>query len=245
MFAFLLICEQGIKFHCHSVCTSKDNYCKLKLKNKAKYRVQIYALLSQARSHLCMLALRKCFYFNLDKTIQVIADEEGMLKAIYYQDLTMKQKFNSFRKLLLVDATYELNNLRLPVFLQLVIDGNGKSYTVAVLLLHQKMVKGWHHLLRYSNSIILLGKKTRTIYILTDKDFTERSVYFGQFSNANLQLCLFHVLKSMRHETHCEKMNICLEQKSVFLDSTKIAYSNNEMNIQRIMSSCQIPAFSQ
>ena len=59
-------------------------------------------------------------------------------------------------------------------------------------------------------------EKTRTI--LTDKDFMERSVYSEQFSNANLQLCLFHVLKSMRREIHCEKMKIRLEQKNVCLE---------------------------
>ena len=46
----------------------------------------------------------------------------------------MKQKFDSFPELLLVDATYKLNNLRMPVFLQLVIDGNGESEIVTVFV---------------------------------------------------------------------------------------------------------------
>ena len=174
-----------------------------------------------------MLALLKCFCFNLDKTIQVIADEEGVLKAIYYQDSTMKQKFDSFPELLLVDATYKLNDLRMPVFLQLVIDGNGESEIVAVFVVASEDGETMASLVTIFKQHNPAWDKTRTI--LTDKDFIERSVYSGQFSNANLQLCLFHVLKSMRHEIHCEKMNIRLEQKNVCLEILqKMAYSNSE-----------------
>ena len=46
----------------------------------------------------------------------------------------MKQKSDSFPELLLVDATYKLNDLRMPVFLQLVIDENGESEIVVVFV---------------------------------------------------------------------------------------------------------------
>ena len=47
----------------------------------------------------------------------------------------MKAKFSSFPELLLIDATYKLNNLQMPVFLQLVIDGNGESEVISVFLI--------------------------------------------------------------------------------------------------------------
>ena len=37
---------------------------------------------------------------------------------------------------------------------------------------------------------------------MTDKDFLERSVYGQVFPEAQLQLCLFHVLKSLKREIH-------------------------------------------
>jgi len=67
----------------------------------------------------------------------------------------------------------------------------------------------------------------------------ERSVYGKQFSNANLQLCPFHILKSMRHEIHCKKMNIHLEQKNQCLEIIqKMVYSTNE---EKYMKNYQTP----
>ena len=167
------------------------------------------------------------FQFNLDKSIQVLADDDGLLKAIYYQDSTMKQKFEYFPELVLVDATYKLNDLRMPVFLQLVIDGNGESEIVVVFVVGSEDGETISSLVTMFKQQNPAWDKTRTI--LTDKDFMERSVYSEQFPNASLQLCLFHVLKSMRREIHCEKMNIRLEQKNVCLEILqKMAYSNNE-----------------
>ena len=126
-----------------------------------------------------------------------------------------------------MDATYKLNDLRMPVFLQLVIDGNGESEIVAVFVVASEDGETISSLVTVFKQHNPAWEKTRTI--LTDKDFMERSVYSEQFSNANLQLCLFHVLKSMRREIHCEKMNIHLEQKNVCLEILqKMAYSNNE-----------------
>ncbi|KAK7884555.1 hypothetical protein WMY93_027678 [Mugilogobius chulae] len=66
-------------------------------------------------------------------TIRVI-EKDGILEGIYYQDEIMHQKFTSFPELLLVDATYKLNDLHMPVYLQLVVDGNGESEIVAVFV---------------------------------------------------------------------------------------------------------------
>lgn len=128
-----------------------------------------------------------------------------------------------------MDATYKLNDLRIPVFLQFVIDENenGENEIVAVFVVASEDGETISSLVTMFKQHNPAWNKTKTI--LTDKDFMERSVYSEQFSNAHLQLCLFHVLKSMRCEIHCEKMNICLEQKNICLEILqKMAYSNNE-----------------
>ncbi|KAJ8281155.1 hypothetical protein GJAV_G00064170 [Gymnothorax javanicus] len=60
-----------------------------------------------------------------DLTIRVLTVDDT-LEAIYYQDEMMKWKFKCFPELLMVDATYKLNDIRMPVFLQIVVDGNGE-----------------------------------------------------------------------------------------------------------------------
>ena len=43
-------------------------------------------------------------------------------------------------------------------------------------------------------------------------------MYGDLFPGASLQLCLFHVLRSMKREIHCEKMGISLGQKNACLE---------------------------
>ena len=62
----------------------------------------------------------------------------------------MKVVFAAYPEVLLVDATYKLNELRMPVYLLLVIDSNGQSEIVGVFITHletadalQKMVSSF------------------------------------------------------------------------------------------------------
>ena len=42
--------------------------------------------------------------------------------------------FQAYPEVLMVDATYKLNDLRLPLFVLLVIDGNGESEVCGLFL---------------------------------------------------------------------------------------------------------------
>ena len=46
----------------------------------------------------------------------------------------MKYNFECYPEVLMVDATYKLNELRMPLYLMIVIDGNGQSEIVAMFL---------------------------------------------------------------------------------------------------------------
>ena len=46
----------------------------------------------------------------------------------------MKSVFLSYPEVLLVDATYKLTDLRMPVYLMMCIDGNGQGEIVLVFL---------------------------------------------------------------------------------------------------------------
>ena len=147
-----------------------------------------------------------------DKTIHVIADNEEILRAIYYQTTTMKEMFSAYPELLLLDATYKLNDLCMPVFLQLIEDGNGESEVVSVFVVATEDKETLLSLLDIFKKHNSAWSLTQTV--LTDKDFVERLVYTKAFPQAQLQLCLFHVLRSMSRELHTEKMNIHLEEKN-------------------------------
>lgn len=69
--------------------------------------------------------------FLIGGMVEVYVDEEKHFKGLFYQDDEMRRMFESFPEILLADATYKLNNLRIPLFVMLVVDGNGESEIAA------------------------------------------------------------------------------------------------------------------
>ena len=51
-----------------------------------------------------------------------------------FQDSIMKSVFDSYPEVILVDATYKLNNLRMPLYLMMCIDANGQGEIVLMFL---------------------------------------------------------------------------------------------------------------
>ena len=50
----------------------------------------------------------------------------------------MRKTFAAFPELLFIDATYKLNDLRMPVYIMLVEDGNGESEIVCIWIVNQE-----------------------------------------------------------------------------------------------------------
>lgn len=61
-----------------------------------------------------------------------------VLLGIYFQDQQMKNILNAYPEMICVDATYKLLELRFPVYIILIEDGNGQSEVVAVFLLQEE-----------------------------------------------------------------------------------------------------------
>ena len=58
--------------------------------------------------------------------MELLVNESNVLLGIYFQDEQMKQVFATYPELLCIDATYKLLELRFPVYIMLVEDGNGR-----------------------------------------------------------------------------------------------------------------------
>ena len=66
--------------------------------------------------------------------VEVFCDENATFIGLYYQDRLMRKVYVSFPELLMCDATYKMNDMRMPLFIMLGVDGNGHSQVVAVYL---------------------------------------------------------------------------------------------------------------
>ena len=62
-----------------------------------------------------------------DSSVDIMVGQEENFKGLLYQDAYMRNMYMKFSEVMLVDATYKLLDLRMPVYLLLVINGNGLS----------------------------------------------------------------------------------------------------------------------
>ena len=102
-----------------------------------------------------------------------------MLKAIYFQTSEMRSAFASYPELLLIDATYKLNDLNMPLYVLMIVDGNGESEIVCLWLTQfedkETITELVQEFKKHNSSWSL------TQCIMSDKDMTERNVLSEQF----------------------------------------------------------------
>ena len=150
-----------------------------------------------------------------------------MLQAIFFQTQEMKVTFRSYPELLFIDATYKLNDLRMPLYVILAVDGNGESEIVCLWIVQCEDKET-------ITSLLVEFKKHNDEWslikcIMSDKDMTERNIIKEQFPQANLLICLFHTLRTFRREITCEKLGISQGERVLCLELlSKMAYAHSE-----------------
>lgn len=170
------------------------------------------------------LAYLLCF---LGSVVTAFTDDDNTLKAIYFQASEMKSAFESYPEMLLVDATYKLNDLNMPLYVLIIVDGNGESEVVGLWLTQFEDKETITELVQEFKKQNANWNLTECI--MSDKDMTERSVFSEQFPQANLLICLFHTLRTMRREISSDKLGISRGERSMCLEILqKMVYARNE-----------------
>lgn len=146
--------------------------------------------------------------------------------GIYFQDDRMAEMFKHFPELILFDATYKLNNRDMPLVLQLCVDGNGETEIVSLYVCNSESTMSIGCMLDAFQEFNEDWRKTQVI--IGDKDFADRAIYKQKFPDAELQICLFHVLCTFKREITPEKRNITAAEKNNVLQILeKLAYSRS------------------
>ena len=159
--------------------------------------------------------------------MDVLVDDDKNLKAIFYQTPEMQENFRLYPELVMIDATYKLNDLRMPLFLLLVVDGNGQSEIVALWISTDEEKETIKQMLQSFKSHN--NNHTKVTCVMADKDLTERAVIASELGNAHLLICLFHTMRSFKREISCEKLGITSGERNLSLEIIqKIAYSISE-----------------
>lgn len=162
-----------------------------------------------------------------DACVELYTDDQNELQGIFFQDDRMKQYFRAYPDLLLIDATYGVNNRRMPLFLLVVMDGNGESQIVALFLTrtenYETMMKLFHKFKVENNASDKLS------LVITDKNFAERKALSDSFPGVQLQLCIFHALQAFNREITPEKREISAADKIVVIRILrKMVFSESE-----------------
>ena len=162
-----------------------------------------------------------------DSSVEIMVDEEKNFKGLLYQDTYMRNMYMKFPEVMLVDATYKLLDLRIPVYLLLMIDGNCFSEIIGLFLVEEEPKEV------ISSIVNNFKEKKRSMVknsvIMSDKDFTERESFSCCFPDVKLLICLYHALRNFRREVTCEKMSISSAERNRVLEIIQsIAYANSE-----------------
>ena len=80
---------------------------------------------------------------SLDAQFVVVKD---ILAGIFIQDAEMRSMFSRFPEVLLSDATYKTNDLNMPLYTLMAVDGNGASQVAALFLMASEDAESLFHL---------------------------------------------------------------------------------------------------
>lgn len=143
--------------------------------------------------------------------VKVFADENHIVEGIYFQDERMRKYFSIYPELLVIDATYSLNDRRMPLMLLMVEDGNGESQIVAFFIIKTEKSGTISKMLEYFK--MGNGNTSEIKVIMADKSFSERKALKSAFPRAQIQICILHVHQIFNREITCKKMKITIDQR--------------------------------
>lgn len=150
-------------------------------------------------------------------TIKVIQNEQQEVECIFFQDTRMKEMFNTYPELVMMDGTYKLNDRRMPLIVMLIVDGNGQSQIAGLCIVKSESDRIFRHM--FDEFKAENPKHTEIAVIMSDKGSANVSAFKASFPNAQHQLCVFHVLQIFSREVTTQKRNLTPQKKD---DALKI-----------------------
>lgn len=125
----------------------------------------------------------------------LVVNEEDTLELLFYQSGSMKQLFRKFPEILLIDATYNVNSVGMPLYCLMIEDGFGHGRVVHYAVTTEEDCL---HLKKIMQSFKEENPAWPSVgVIVVDKDFTEWKVLKEEFPEASILFCQWHVMKAM------------------------------------------------
>jgi hypothetical protein len=133
-------------------------------------------------------------------SLKYFANDQNILEYVFWQTKSMKETFKTYPNIICVDATFNLNRSGYPLYIIITIDANFETRIVALGLVSSDkrgdIVKAFFQWFNDENPENPLIKT-----IIADKNETQLNVFVELYPTANVSLCLYHVMKSMKLES--------------------------------------------
>ncbi|XP_078392201.1 zinc finger SWIM domain-containing protein 1-like isoform X1 [Cetorhinus maximus] len=151
-----------------------------------------------------------------DGNVVVVVSKANVLQAIYFQDSSMKQTFEKFPEVLLLDFMHRWEGLWLPTFLLLVIDGNGESDLVCLWFAQNEERETIKQLLRIFKQKNPAAERIQTV-MCSGRPY-RGEVVSEVLPHSKLVTCLFHTLRTFRADVTTDKLHVTVGQRNLLLE---------------------------
>jgi len=143
-------------------------------------------------------------------TYTIDQDDSNTLQCVSFCTEQQKELAASYGDVILLDGTYRINKLRMPLYTAAVVDSESHGQPVAHALVAREDTA---HIALFLQHIKEWFGNMESGTFIVDKDFAEINAIKQIFPNATIYLCRFHVLKAFMEEM---KRQACTNDKSVY-----------------------------
>ncbi|XP_022192904.2 zinc finger SWIM domain-containing protein 1 [Nilaparvata lugens] len=147
-------------------------------------------------------------------TVEIVSNITDEFLGIFYQDNEMQRTYSTYPEMLFVDVIQKVSNLQMELLIFLVEDGNGDAEIVALMLLASIDAHTITEMIEVFKKYNPAWKSTVTI--MTDRDFNGGDAFKKGFNNPEVNISLFHTLRSFKREITCEKMRITTGERTIY-----------------------------
>lgn len=128
------------------------------------------------------------------------SNDNNVLEYVFWQTTKIKEIFQNYYNVICVDATFNLNRSLYSLYIVITIDAANDTRVVALgLIANDRRTDIMTSFFKWFNNEN--PNYTRISTILTDKNETQINVLRDIYPNANISLCLFHILKALKLES--------------------------------------------
>ncbi|CAC5426595.1 unnamed protein product [Mytilus coruscus] len=148
--------------------------------------------------------------------VEVCRDFNNQVQGVFYQDNEMQKILSAYCDIVFVDATYNLNDLRMPLYVIMTEDSLEQSEVAAICLLNSDERPVLQHLIKcfQKHNPDSSGIKV----VMANTNIVERDVFKEAFPDASLLICKFDVSRAFNREITTEKIGISSAQRYVALE---------------------------